>query len=123
MVLLHNKSSYPAKNPPVIVRLKAMVFMHDLIKPVSQSAEPSLYPGKPPLGEWVVIGYSNTNGVTEVQWDGGLNFSIHGNSTRSLPYLDLDHLTAVPEWEHPRSSWRSSQTATVRSCPSRLTSP
>ena len=100
-VLLRNNSSYSAKNPAVIVRLNAMVFMHGFSKPVSQTAEPPLYRWKDPRGEWVVIGYSNTNGTTEVQWDGGPNFSIHGNSTRRLPSLYLDHLTAVPEWGTP----------------------
>jgi hypothetical protein len=78
-----------------------MVFMHGFSKPVSQTAEPPLYLWKDPRGEWVVIGYSNTNGTTEVQWDGGPNFSIHGNSTRRLPSLYLDRLTAVPEWGTP----------------------
>jgi hypothetical protein len=100
-VLLHNKSSYPARNPAVLVRLNAMVFTHGTMKPVTQSAEPVFYMGKDPLGEWVIIGYSNTNGTTAVQWDGGLNFSIHGNSIRKLPNLDLDNLTGIPEWGTP----------------------
>jgi hypothetical protein len=100
-LLLRNKSSYSAKNPAVIVRMNAMVFVHGFIKQVSQTADPPLFLEKDPLGEWVVIGYSNTNGTKEVQWDGGLNFSIHGNSTRRLPDLELYHLTAVPEWGTP----------------------
>jgi hypothetical protein len=32
-----------------------------------------------------------------LQWDGGPNYSIHGNSTRYLPELDLQGLHGIRE--------------------------
>jgi hypothetical protein len=39
--------------------------------------------------------------ITAVQWDGGPNYSIHGNSTRRLPDLELNDLRAIPDWGPP----------------------
>jgi hypothetical protein len=78
-IQIRNKSSYSAKNPAVIIRLRLMAFVrkgHD--------------------GNWPVIDFANMNGITAVQWDGGPTYSIHGNSTRRLPDLQLDKLRAYP---------------------------
>ena len=32
-------------------------------------------------------------GVTAIQWDGGANYSVHGNWSRILPEIDLQGLT------------------------------
>jgi hypothetical protein len=70
-IQIRNKSSYSAKNPAVIIRLRLMAFVP-------------------------VIDFANMNGITAVQWDGGPTYSIHGNSTRRLPDLQLDKLRAYP---------------------------
>lgn len=83
-IQIRNKSSYSAKNPAVIVRLRQMAFLregHD--------------------GNWPVIDFANTNGIMAVQWDGGPTYSVHGNSTRRLPDLDLDKLQTYPDAESP----------------------
>ena len=92
-VFLRNISSYSARNPAVIVRLGGMFFRRE----AAESGEIGI------PGEWVVTGFSNTNGITEVQWDGGPEYSIHGKSTRKLPDLRLDNLSfdwalGIPEF-------------------------
>ncbi len=76
---LDNRSPYSARNPAVIVHLKGMAF----------SA------GSIPEG-WVMTGFRNTLGATEVQWDGGATYSVHGDSRRRLPDLYLDGLHTIP---------------------------
>jgi hypothetical protein len=85
-ISLRNTSGYSARNPAVIVRLHGMVFLnrdHSLAK------------------EWIVIDFSNTNGIKGIQWDGGPTYSIHGRSVRRLPALDLADLTCIPAWGDP----------------------
>jgi hypothetical protein len=67
-VQLLNESTYCARNPAVIVRLESMYAAGD--------------PAPLRKDGWVIIGFSNTNGVTAVQWDGGPNYSVHGKSVR-----------------------------------------
>jgi hypothetical protein len=83
-IQIRNKSSYSAKNPAVIARLCEMVFLrdrHDV--------------------NWPVIDFADTDEITAVQWDGGPSYSIHGNSTRRLPDLQLDRLHTYPSPESP----------------------
>ena len=77
-ILLRNESVYAAKNPAVIVGLENLYFL--------DKADALRSAG------WVVIGFASTLGVTAVQWDGGPNYSVHGNSTRQLPQLRLQAL-------------------------------
>jgi hypothetical protein len=79
-VRVRNDSSYSAKNPAVVVRLQDMAFM-----PFGS------------MGEWVVVQFGSTYGVTAVQWDGGANYSIHGGSVRTLPELRLSKLHTQPD--------------------------
>jgi hypothetical protein len=74
-IQIRNNSSYSAKNPAVIVRLRNMAFGRE-----EHNAN------------WVITNFANTNGILAVQWDGGPAYSIHGNSTRRLPDLHLDKL-------------------------------
>ena len=85
-ISLRNTSGYSARNPAVIVRLHGMVFLN---------RNDSL------AKEWVVVDFSNTNGIKGVQWDGGPTYSIHGRSVRRLPMLDLVGLTCIPAWGDP----------------------
>jgi hypothetical protein len=78
-VRVRNDSSYSAKNPAIVVRLHDMAYI------------PSA-----PQGEWVVVEFISTYGVTIVQWDGGANYSIHGGSVRTLPELRLSQLHTSP---------------------------
>jgi hypothetical protein len=97
-ILLRNDSGYSAKNPAVILRLHAMVFLPDMqIDPVLELS-PDF---RGPQGAWTVIDSASTNGIIAMQWDGGPAYSIHGHSTRRLPDLRLDNLWAIPEWGTP----------------------
>lgn len=82
-VTVRNMSGYSARNPAVIIRLRAMAF--------SPSLESK---------GWVDIDFAQTQGVTAVQWDGG-DYSIHGRSSRRLPGLDFTGLHTIPEWGEP----------------------
>jgi hypothetical protein len=79
-ISISNLSGYSAKNPSVVVHLIGMTFT---------SNDFSSDRG------WVTVGFANTIGVTDVQWDGGPTYSIHGHSIRQLPELDLE---SVREW-------------------------
>jgi len=41
----------------------------------------------------------STNDVLAVQWDGGPNYAIHGNSIRHLPEINLQGLYATGGWD------------------------
>jgi hypothetical protein len=99
-IYLRNVNQYPAHNPAVIVRLRGM----------------ASDPEKPPP-DWVVTGFQNearsaVAGVTEVQWDGGASYSVHGYSRRRLPDLRLTELSTFPgvrpgfEWEMLADGYR-----------------
>jgi hypothetical protein len=78
-IYLGNRNQYSARNPTVTVRLKGMAFNTVNI----------------PDG-WAMTGFGNTIGATEVQWDGGAAYSVHGDSSRRLPDLRLGGLTTIP---------------------------
>jgi hypothetical protein len=78
-IRVRNNSSYSAKNPAVIIRLHDMVFLRENYD-----------------ANWVMVDFASTNGIMAVQWDGGPTYSIHGNSTRRLPDLQLDKLHTYP---------------------------
>lgn len=86
---LRNDSSYPAKNPAVIVRLNGMAFL----------------PSDAPSNEnWIHVNHVNTVGITAIQWDGGPN-PIHAHSERVVPSLDFTRLWHIPEWGKPSLSF------------------
>jgi hypothetical protein len=95
-VMLRNNSGYSARNPAIIVRLCAMVYLPET---TSATEVRSVWPT--PGGDWVPIDFIHTEGIVAVQWDGGPTYSIHGHSTRLLPDLWLDNLRAVPNWGAP----------------------
>ena len=46
--------------------------------------------------EWTPIDDPSSRDILALQWNGGPNYSIHGNSTRYLPDLRLLGLCAIP---------------------------
>jgi hypothetical protein len=84
-ISLHNTSRYSARNPAVCVRLQAMAFA----------------PERPLPDGWAQLHFASTRGITAVQWDGGTQFSIHGETTRVIPSLDFDKLFYYPEQGSP----------------------
>ena len=82
--LIKNVSYYSARNPSVVVRLKAMAF--DAASAVNTG--------------WTIIGRAKNVGVVDLQWDGGPASSIHGHSVRSLS-IDFGTLYYVPAWGEP----------------------
>jgi len=87
-IMVRNDSSYSARSPAIIVRLRGMAFNGEIERLQERG--------------WVITNFANTQGVTEVQWDGGANYSIHGNSVRKLPLLDLANLHKVASWPDPQ---------------------
>jgi hypothetical protein len=83
-----NESGYSARNPAVIVKLRGMAFLDQEVGRAKQQG-------------WTVIGFVTTQGITEVQWDGGGDYSIHGHSVRKLPELWLHQLRKVASWPDP----------------------
>jgi hypothetical protein len=83
-ISLKNLSGYSAQNPALVVRLKAMAVG---------------FQTNPPGQGWMSIN-SGDGGVTELQWDGGPTYSIHGYSTRHIS-LAFRSLTYFPESGEP----------------------
>jgi hypothetical protein len=50
---------------------------------------------------WKKLEFANMIGITLVQWDGGPMYSIHGESIRMLPALNLERLFQISEEEPP----------------------
>lgn len=86
-VSISNEGNYSARNPAVNIRLRGMAFLGEP-KHIQQ-------------GGWAVIGFVTTQGITEIQWDGGGDYSIHGQSVRKLPTVWLSKLRKVARWPAP----------------------
>lgn len=86
-VYLRNNSRYAARSPAVIVRLQGMA--------LTMSGD------WPAMRKWEAVDFANTVGITAIQWDGGPDYTIHGNSVRHLPIIRWDHLFHIPEWGTP----------------------
>ena len=83
-IRLRNNSSYSARNPAVVVRLKSMAF---------RSPESSQ--------DWAQIDFDRQSGIKAMQWDGGPVYSVHGHSTRRLPDLNLIGLRTAYDYSNP----------------------
>jgi hypothetical protein len=85
-IYVHNKSrAYSARNPAVVVLLVRMAF---------EGNEQDLA-----RDGWTVI-ERDDKGMSEVQWDGGSTYSIHGRSVRKLP-IDMTGLRTVSGFGEP----------------------
>lgn len=73
-ISLRNVSSYSARNPVVTVRMVGFIFSE------AQSVR-----------DWEIIDWNpfRPDEKHKVQWDGGVDYSVHGRSTRRLPPLQL----------------------------------
>jgi hypothetical protein len=69
-----NNNSYAARSPAVIAEFH------------SGAIQPDQWGNS---REWIPIADPASEEITAVQWDGGPNYSIHGESTRYLPELNL----------------------------------
>lgn len=77
VIAVKNVSSYAARVPAVIVEFQGAV--------IRERQSVIRQPWTP------IKGYLSQE-IASVQWDGGPNYSIHGDSTRYLPELDLHGL-------------------------------
>jgi hypothetical protein len=86
-IIVENVSSYAARTPAVIIEFR----------------KAGIYQGHYAAAGWTPVARDhNTNDILSVQWDGGPNYAIHGNSPRHLPELLLQGLhplepNVVPE--------------------------
>lgn len=80
-IIVANTTRYAARSPAVIIEFKDAQIWE------AQYAE---VPG------WVVTARDSSRNVKEIQWDGGPNYAIHGNSSRHLPDLNLAGLHYDP---------------------------
>ncbi len=87
-IVVKNTSKYSARTPAVIVEFWSGI----------TADRYSATPGWTPIEIFDIPG--GTKMVRAVQWDGGPNYSIHGQSTRFLPELNLQGL-------YPSSLWNS----------------
>src|SRR5262249_17288330 len=77
-IIVENMSRYAARTPAVIIEFRGA------------GIRQGMYAAS---GAWTVIARDfDTQNVLAVQWDGGPNYSIHGNSPRHLPDLALQGL-------------------------------
>ena len=86
-VAIWNDGLYPAKEPRIIVRLSAMACAADLDSRL--------------LGGWTVLDAVDGVGITAIEWEGGLGYSIHPHSVRRLPGFYLKDLRWKEELGDP----------------------
>jgi hypothetical protein len=80
-IIVANTTGYAARSPAVIIEFQdAWIW----------EAQYGEVPG------WVVTARDPSRNVKEIQWDGGPNYAIHGNSSRHLPDLNLAGLHYNP---------------------------
>jgi len=87
---VRNDSSYAARSPAVVVEFQDGVILPGLRAPASASA------GWTRIEDPYAEGPYGKN-ILAFQWDGGPDYSIHGDSTRYLPGLSLQGLRPIPE--------------------------
>jgi hypothetical protein len=92
-VSLRNDSGYSARNPAVVVQLRAMVYLPKDFRTTPETDIDSIF--AEPAGRWAVIDFIRQNGIAAVQWDGGSTY--YGHSTRDLPRLRLNGLVAISD--------------------------
>jgi hypothetical protein len=79
IIQLKNISRYSARNPAVSVRIVRLNFDYEEVK---------FSPG------WVLTEVDHSDDLSiKIQWDGGPNYSVHGNAIRVLPPLELPALS------------------------------
>jgi hypothetical protein len=86
-IAIWNDGLFTAKEPRVIVRLGAMAC------PAESDARI--------IEDWTVLDVVDAIGITAVEWEGGLGYSIHPNSVRRLPGFYVKDLQWKQEWGRP----------------------
>lgn len=81
-IAVENTTSYAARTPAVVIEFRGAAIRQNMY---ARSRE------------WTPTEGRSGGHVGAVQWDGGPNYAIHGNSTRYLPELNLQGLYAYPE--------------------------
>jgi hypothetical protein len=76
-LVIHNASTYAARNPSVVVKLHGLGLHVD-------------------NGGWDIVSRGNGVGATELQWDGGADRMIHGLGPRKLPPLYFNRAFVIP---------------------------
>jgi hypothetical protein len=77
-VVITNRSRYAARNPGMRIELDGLGGIAD-------------QPG------WAAISTENQVGIMKLQWDGGADYIIHGQWSRTLPGLDATGMFAYTE--------------------------
>jgi hypothetical protein len=77
IIMLKNISSYSARNPVVTVQTKGLTFL-DVESGAWETIERNFFPPNEGLA---------------AQWNGGVNYSLHGHSIRRLPPLRFEQFT------------------------------
>jgi hypothetical protein len=76
-IWIRNLKGYSARNPAIRVRLRSMA---------RDKGAARASPG------WEAIEFETSGDILDMQWDGGTQYSIHGDSIRRLPDLSLTGL-------------------------------
>ena len=87
-IIVENTSTYAARTPAVIIGLRGAM-IPPFVDPQTGVVQVS--------EGWVVTTFTDERNITEYQWDGGPNYSIHGNSLRHLPRLNLSGMYPDPD--------------------------
>jgi hypothetical protein len=77
-VVISNSSRYAARNPGVRIKLDGLG-------------------GMAPQPGWTTIAQEKMTGVSELQWDGGADYIIHGRWSRALPMLNVKGMYAYED--------------------------
>jgi hypothetical protein len=77
-VVISNSSKYAARNPGVRIELQGLG-------------------GMAPQPGWTTIAQEKKTGVSELQWDGGADYIIHGRWSRALPMLNVKGVFAYQD--------------------------
>ena len=79
-VIITNVSKYSARNPGVRIAIFGLG-------------------GVPPQEGWTIISPRRPYGPHEIQWDGGTDYIIHGQWSRTLPNLEMGGVFTQPPWD------------------------
>jgi hypothetical protein len=81
-VSVRNDSGYSARNPAVVVRLRAMVYLPEDHRIERETDSTSIWAS--PAGHWAVINFIAQYGIAAVQWDGGPTPSYAGTGASAF---------------------------------------
>jgi hypothetical protein len=81
-IRIRNRSNYPARDLAITIQLNGMALKSESFRDTDA---------------WWSVDGTDDKGIREVQWDGGSDYVVHGNSVRRMPDLNLGVILRTAE--------------------------